>query len=569
MRVKTLLVTWHDRQAVWSVDFSRVANIMATSGADNCVRLWQFDRESLTVTYLCSLGRHVRSVNVIRFSNNGTYLASAGDDGFIFIWKKDEQWSPPADSEDKECWKTIASFQAASAEFYDVSWSPDSQFIAAGATDNAVYIGGLKPNRWVDMKRDHTHFVQGVAWDPQNLLLASLGNDKTCRIYSRNGTTHKHHFTLKKNISSRGIARSSVITQAVTQENKPSKSDPNTVEHSPPPVPQIEANIVQLLPSSEGSASGKSTTTEKSLAEAQPINLPTNPPSTASTTASSAPSGLEDKSDSKYRQALFADESVILSFFRRLSWSPDGKLLCTPSAVYMDIQGATPSFSTYLFSRTSLKPLFHYPSPQFPSLVSRFNPRFFSKIENPYIPIHQYRMIFAIASRKAVSIFDTAHPHPLAVVENLHYADITDLSWSRDGYTLAISSADGFCSLIDFTVEDLGTLLPESEVPKFTNDAEGESEEGAATLSSGEQAKQGPNKKRKVEVANSSKETPINPLPTPVTSITNLIPTTTQAPASTQTTIPLPVSTPVPIPIPVSTPNPLPTHSNPTNSPSS
>lgn len=102
-------------------------------------------------------------------------------DGFIFIWKQDTEWTPTEASEEKECWKHFASFQcsvtqcffiksfrAASTEFYDISWSPDSLCIAAAATDNNAYVGALKSGKWVDICRDHTHFVQGVAWHPRN-----------------------------------------------------------------------------------------------------------------------------------------------------------------------------------------------------------------------------------------------------------------------------------------------------------------------------------------------------------------------------------------------------------------
>ena len=46
MRVKTLQILWHDKQPVFSVDFSPTSNELATCGADKEIRLWKVvDRE--------------------------------------------------------------------------------------------------------------------------------------------------------------------------------------------------------------------------------------------------------------------------------------------------------------------------------------------------------------------------------------------------------------------------------------------------------------------------------------------------------------------------------------------
>lgn len=52
-------------------------------------------------------------------------------------------------------------------------------------------------------------------------------------------------------------------------------------------------------------------------------------------------------------------------------------------------------------------------------------------------------MVFAVASVSAVFFYDTECYHPFAMVKNIHYASITDVSWSSDGATLAVSSGDG------------------------------------------------------------------------------------------------------------------------------
>lgn len=72
-----------------------------------------------------------------------------------------------------------------------------------------------------------------------------------------------------------------------------------------------------------------------------------------------------------------------------------------------------------------------------------------------------YKLVFAVASKDSVAIYDTAHTSPIAVVGALHLAEITDLAWSPCGRRLAVSSRDGFCSVVAFDKGELGEPLGE------------------------------------------------------------------------------------------------------------
>lgn len=58
----------------------------------------------------------------------------------------------------------------------------------------------------------------------------------------------------------------------------------------------------------------------------------------------------KDQSRPHQRRNLFVDETVT-SFFRRLTWSPDGAFVITPTAQYWDSLTRTTKFCTYLFTR--------------------------------------------------------------------------------------------------------------------------------------------------------------------------------------------------------------------------
>jgi len=66
-----------------------------------------------------------------------------------------------------------------------------------------------------------------------------------------------------------------------------------------------------------------------------------------------------------------------------------------------------------------------------------------------------------------VLIYTTDSIVPLAIVGNIHYAPINDMSWQGRSKLIACS-ADGYCSVITFAAEDglnlCGTRLPNKDV---------------------------------------------------------------------------------------------------------
>ena len=69
-----------------------------------------------------------------------------------------------------------------------------------------------------------------------------------------------------------------------------------------------------------------------------------------------------------------------------------------------------------------------------------------------------------------VLIYSTECVYPLAVLGNMHYAHINDLSWDFKGQKLLGASSDGYISVISFEgdshQEILGDRLPLSEIPE-------------------------------------------------------------------------------------------------------
>jgi hypothetical protein len=77
-----------------------------------------------------------------------------------------------------------------------------------------------------------------------------------------------------------------------------------------------------------------------------------------------------------------------------------------------------------------------------------------------------HRCVFAVLSLNAVLIYDTQQSEPLAVASHIHYASLTDATWSADGKCLAVSSSDGYVSIIRFG-DEIGQTLERSAVEEW------------------------------------------------------------------------------------------------------
>ncbi|XP_006886846.1 PREDICTED: chromatin assembly factor 1 subunit B [Elephantulus edwardii] len=163
---------------------------------------------------------------------------------------------------------------------------------------------------------------------------------------------------------------------------------------------------------------------------------------------------------------MFHDDSM-KSFFRRLSFTPDGSLLLTPAGCVESGENVTNT--TYVFSRRNLKrPIAHLPCPGKATLAVRCCPVYFElrplvETGTELMPL-PYRLVFAVASEDSVLFYDTQQSFPFGYVSNIHYHTLSDISWSSDGAFLAISSTDGYCSFVTFEKDELGIPLKEKPV---------------------------------------------------------------------------------------------------------
>uniref|UniRef100_A0A803NC96 CAF1B/HIR1 beta-propeller domain-containing protein n=1 Tax=Chenopodium quinoa TaxID=63459 RepID=A0A803NC96_CHEQI len=148
---------------------------------------------------------------------------------------------------------------------------------------------------------------------------------------------------------------------------------------------------------------------------------------------------------------LFHDETLP-SFFRRLAWSPDGSFLLVPAGLYKCSPDSESINTAYVFSRKDLsRPALQLPGASKPVVAVHFCPLAFNLRGSNSAGFFKlpYRLIFAVVTLNSLYIYDTESVCPSGY-----------LGWSPDGKYLALSSQDGYCTLVEFQSDELGTPLP-------------------------------------------------------------------------------------------------------------
>ncbi|KAF9209595.1 hypothetical protein BGZ49_003082 [Haplosporangium sp. Z 27] len=425
------------------------------------------EKDSTHIEFLSSLNRHTAAVNVVRFSPTAECLASAGDDGNIILWRPSEikevanRFAESDEEEfERETWRVQSMMRGSLSDIYDLAWSPDGRYIISGSIDNTARIWDVK---------------DGVAWDPLGEFVATQSSDRSVNIYA---------FKINKS----GLPSVSILGKSTKLDLTKLRSMPQSTT----PTLNAATNAKVSPSGAEGPADAPS--------EKDDVLKPAKP------------------SPKSFR--LYHDETLT-SFFRRLSFTPDGSMLITPAGQYKAVaqkpsnikeEDTQPSAqaseqetrnTAYVYARRDFSkgPVAHLPGQKKPSVAIKCSPVLYelrhqieyskqinqqaldkqhmtkdkhgaaaspgekngSSQHTPSIFGLGYRSIYAVATQDSIIIYDTQQATALALVSHLHYATFTDMAWSSDGCNLILTSTDGFCSIISFEEGELGTVYTPSK----------------------------------------------------------------------------------------------------------
>ncbi|WAR57733.1 hypothetical protein PtB15_8B786 [Puccinia triticina] len=138
------------------------------------------------------------------------------------------------------------------------------------------------------------------------------------------------------------------------------------------------------------------------------------------------------------------------SFFRRLSWSPDGNHLVTPNAMN------GPVFVSAVIDRRAWTSNISLVGHENVVEVAAYNPLLFLRDPSKSVEGPNISTVFALGARNSVSIWHNCSSCPIVVLHDVFDRDILDLSWAADGITLYACSSEG--RVAAFVINELTTL---------------------------------------------------------------------------------------------------------------
>ncbi|KAF9974826.1 HIR complex subunit [Actinomortierella ambigua] len=145
------------------------------------------------------------------------------------------------------------------------------------------------------------------------------------------------------------------------------------------------------------------------------------------------------------------------TFFRRLSWSPDGGHIATANAVSSSIPVAA------VIGRDNWKADISLVGHAAPVEVVAFNPLLF-KYTEPEEDTPNFTSIVAVGSQdRGLSVWRTHEARPFVAIKDLFDHSPQDLSWTPNGHALFACSYDGTVAVLQFQSENLGEAVAPEE----------------------------------------------------------------------------------------------------------
>ncbi|EGV60653.1 HIR complex subunit [Yamadazyma tenuis] len=378
---------------------------------------------------------------------DGTRLASGGLDGNVKIWdthtisefkaidgidpaKMNEldRLLPPQSQR-----RPLCSMSRHNGVVTSVKFSPDGQFLASGSDDKIVLIWerddsmANRPKQFGEVEADLEHWtvrkrlvahendIQDICWSPDGSLLVTVGLDRSIIIWS--GTTFER-------IKRYDIHQSMVKGIVFDPANKffATASDDRTVR------------IFRY---------------SKKLHES-----------------------VNDY-EFQMEHAVFEPfkKSPLTSYFRRMSWSPDGQNIAVPNAT----NGPVPSVA--IIKRGDWSTEVSLIGHEAPCEVCSFSPKLFmDESADPKRSDNFYTILATGGQDNTLAIWSTRQSKPLVVAHDITSSSITDICWTNDGGTLYLSCLDGSVTCVSFDGNELGKVVSTetlaSQLHKYGRDRE-------------------------------------------------------------------------------------------------
>uniref|UniRef100_A0A671S413 Protein HIRA n=1 Tax=Sinocyclocheilus anshuiensis TaxID=1608454 RepID=A0A671S413_9TELE len=199
--LKPSFLLYHYGKPIFSVDIHPDGTKFATGGQgedSGKVVIWNMapvlreedEKNENIPKLLCQMDNHLACVNCVRWSNNGLYLASGGDDKLVMVWKRAAFIGPSTmfGSSSKlanvEQWRCVMILRNHTGDVMDVAWSPHDVWLASCSVDNTIVIWNARKFPEIVMTlKGHTGLVKGLTWDPVGKYIASQADDHSLKVW--------------------------------------------------------------------------------------------------------------------------------------------------------------------------------------------------------------------------------------------------------------------------------------------------------------------------------------------------------------------------------------------------
>ncbi|KAF9530015.1 transcription corepressor [Crepidotus variabilis] len=158
------------------------------------------------------------------------------------------------------------------------------------------------------------------------------------------------------------------------------------------------------------------------------------------------------------------EDSPGSTFFRRLSWSPDGAHITASNAT--NNKGYV--FIAAVITRNTWTSEISLVGHENTVEVATYNPHIF--LRNPASPISTSNICSVVAlgaDDRSISVWQTKSARPLIVAKEVFERQIMDLSWSLDGLTLYAASSDGTIAAFQFDATELEGIASQDDQEQY------------------------------------------------------------------------------------------------------